>query len=812
MKKRLLYIFTVSCILAACQDTDSLFNSFSQQDGELINVGGISMNDEMEVTVPITRATGDTPGGDPDAAEKQVWLITPLKEGLDITYGKVGEPTTEKVAILKLLNEATGDLILDGPSGNQYAVDKDTKWAAYSFKYRGENADAWWHGNGAHYFEGQYVPLALRYGAGTSNTSSTKETVNATQAPGLHSNQTNKLSNGITTGNYDLLAQYLGMPASTRLSATVARIKLPFRHRLCRVLAYVLIDPALGEGVTLEGYMKSDAEKENKEDDPETTELHFSNVDVLAGVKDEKDASGHHTLTPQWMTARKVIPHFQGERGSINKAGTVLDEDFIVYMDIDTETYYFPTDDEWTSKKNTYATSLAANDNDIEKTEKACKLRKINYGKVPVYDIIARPTYTKIDNVMYDEANVKNNDGTENLDKKKEYLGNHNKIDFDLTLSNGLQYAKEFKFDLDANYQTVVYLRISPESVDYNSSGSELWVNTQTNDNWYGIDNKNGNSLSKAGSSWQRAFTYDKTVEGDLITDGGFYNEITSGEDGTAGQYLSLATWKKYFAQAYEGGEHHGDYFILTSDITIDASELPANFVFTGHLDGNGHIITFTGGGNDVYEVTEKYYLHPGTDLFIYNGSTYTKYLHPSELYICKEVAQAKPIIRKGSSAGGDNTIPGGDDMMEKVNPTPTLADVMSNDIKYYIKNGDGTYTLYVRPSKLYTHRIGANSLFCGLNGIYTTNQETVANPFATGVIWEANVHKEKNDKGTLKEYWVPYKGETSGWRAEVTNTKVMGTMFSIDAVITGNVQNCFDGPAANTKIENHTPEYPIYK
>lgn len=812
MKKKLLYIFSVSCILASCQDTENLFNPFSQQDGELINVGGVTVNDEMKVT---TRATGDDTKGDPEAAEKQEWLITPLKQGLDITYGKVGEPATERVAILKLLDTTTDGYELAGPSNNQYAVDSESKWASYSFKYRvseGEGDIAWWHGNGAHYFEGQYVPQQLRYGAGTGDASSNTTTVNTTKAPGLHSNQTNKLSAGITTGNYELLRQYLGMPASTRLSATVARIKLPFRHRLCRVLAYVLIDPSFGDGVTLEGYMKSDAEKSSKIDDPETTELHFSYVDVLAGVKDEKDGTGHHTLTPQWMTARKVIPHFEGERGSWDKAGKQIDPDFIVYMDIDKETYTFPTDDNWVTKKNTYATSLAANGNDIEKTEKACKIRKINYGKVPVYDIIARPTYTTIDKVMYDEDGVKDNAGAEDLDKKREYLGKTNKIDFDITLSNGLQYSKEFRFDLDANYQTVVYLRISPESVDYNSSGSELWINTQTHDNWYGVDNENGNSLSKAGSSWQRAFTYDSTVDGDVVTDGGFYNENTIGEDGTAGQYLSAATWKKYFAQAYEGGEHHGDYFILTNNITIDASEVPANFVFTGHLDSNGKTITFTGGGSDVYEETIKYRLYPETDLFVYDGSSYTKYIHPSELYICKEIAQAKPIIRKGSSAGDDNTIPGGDDMMEKVNPTPTLAEVMSNDTKYYIKNGDGTYTLYVRPTKLYTHRKGANSLFCGLNGIYTTNQETVPDPFAQGVKWEANVHKEKNDKGTLKEYWVPYKGKASGWRAEVINTKVRGTMFSSDAEITGNVQNCYDGASANTKIENRTPEYPIYK
>lgn len=801
MKKRLLYIFAACSVLTACQELDDIVNSSFEQDGELVNVGGVTVNDEMAVAV--SRASGDVTPVD-DAAEKQEWLITPLKQGLDITYGSVGnEATTERVAILKLLDTTTGDLELAGPSGNQYAVDKDTKWAAYSFKYRSgddANEDAWWHGNGAHYFEGQYVPQPLRFGAVTDKASSTAETVNTTTAPGLHSNQTNKLIGGVTTGNYTLLEQYLGMPAQTRLSATVARIKLPFRHRLCRVLAYVLIDPALGQGVTLEGYKKTQAEKDANEDNPETTELHFSNVDVLAGVEDVASADGHHALTPKWMTARKVVPHFVGERGSKDKTSKDLDENFLVFMDLNDETYTYPTDAEWADKKKAYDDALTAKGN-VADAEKACGIRKINYGKVPVYDIIARPTYKNIDNVMYDEEGVKNADGSVNDTKKREYLAKTNKIDFDITLSNGLQYSKEFTFDLNANVQTVVYLRISPESVDYNSSGSELWVSEKTNDDWYGIDNQNGNSLSKAGSSWQRAYTLGTTVGGDVVTDGGFYNENTTGEDGTANQYLTDATWKKYFAQAYQDGAHHGDYFILHKDINIDASELPANFVFTGHLDAQGHTITFTGGGSEVYEVTTQYSLYPETKLYEKISSAYNEFALP-ELYICNEIAQAKPLSRAA-------TIPAGEGKMEKVDVT--LADVMNSTIDFYTYDSEsGTYTLYTRPSALYTYRTGASALFCGLNGIYTTKQEDVANPYSVPANqWEANVHKEKNSKG---EHWVPYKGEKSGWRAEVINTKVKGTMFSTEAVITGNVQNCYQGSDASTKVENHTPEYPIYK
>lgn len=799
MKKRLLYILATCSVLTACQDMDDIVTPPFEQDGEQINVGGITVTDilDVNVTEPTSRAV------ETDAAEQQKWLITPLKQGLDITYGSVGNARTEEVAILKLQESASTGQELAGPSDNQYAVDIESKWAIYSFKYRkseGKRPDALWSGNGAHYFEGQYVPQNLRYGAGTANTTSTQETVNTTTAPGLHSNQTDKTGTDITTGNYTLLTQYLGMPASFRLAATVARIRLPFRHRLCRVLAYVLIDPGLGADVTLEGYKKTDAEKTSGKDDPETTELHFCNVDVLAGVEDVENDTHHHTLTPKWMSARKVVPHFVGEHGSKDKTGNDLDENFLVYYDLNNETYIFPTNSTWAAKKSAYKAALSAHSGNIEETEKACKIRQINYGKVPVYDIIARPTYTKIENVMYDEEGVKKTDGTEDNDKKKQYLAEKNKIDFDLTLSNGLQYAKEFTFDLDANYQTVVYLRISQESVDYNSSGAELWINETNNDDWYGVDNQNGNSLSMAGSTWQRAFTCDAKVSDDKVTDGGFYNEATPGEDGTAGQYLSANTWKKYFAQAYKGGAHHGDYFILTKDIDIYAEDLPINFKFTGHLDAQGHTITLKNTGvwrTSTIDPFDKL-SQKKTDA---EGNVIDVYEEIPQLYWIKQIAQSK-------TGGVTDGIPEGSYIkfeMDKATP----ADI-TNDMLVFSKDDQGIFHLY---TNRYFYKKTGTALFYGLNGIYTTKQEEAANPYSIPANqWEANVHKEKNDKGTAKEYWVPYKGATSGWRAEVINTKVKGTMFATEAEITGNVQNCFDGADANTKVENRTPEYPKYK
>ena len=166
---------------------------------------------------------------------------------------------------------------------------------------------------------------------------------------------------------------------------------------------------------------------------------------------------------------------------------------------------------------------------------------------------------------------------------------------------------------LDANYQTVVYLRISRESVDYNASGSELWTMASSDDDWYGVDNTLGHSLSIAGSSWQRAFTCGKTISDDNVTDGGFYNESTTPDDGVTGQYLTDATWISKFVKAYEGGDNHGDYFILTKDITIDASLLPEDFVFTGHLDARGKKITLTnmGGRTALFTGLDGVYTNP---------------------------------------------------------------------------------------------------------------------------------------------------------------------------------------------------------
>lgn len=580
--KNYFYIFSIAFVAASCSDKDFVTDDPENKVmGDEIKIGGIETS-ALDVSVSSGSTRADVIKKD---AETIDWLVGPLESGLDIWYWKDGS-SVKDVAILKL--EPSTE------AGKEYATDSDTGWAIYSFTYKTtENGHqsgtpAVWYGNGAHHFEGMYVPDNIRYGSGVIGSGRTElSSVNNTSAKDIITNQSAITTT--TTGvvqNYTFLERYLAMPANTKISATVGRVKLPFYHRLARVLAYVLIDPEMGSNVTLKGFNLT-GEGVNAKDDPTSTSIKFCDVDVLTGVHDTKNADGTHTLTPQWSgmntsPRRKVTPHFWKMSGSMDKEAksiTGCEEHFIMYYDDNTAEYIFPTDDNWADYHKDYGTKTP-------EELKAAKITKTDYGLVPVYDLIVRPTYTSLNNVMYDEEGYSTEAGRQVL------YNNTNIIHFELTLNNDLIYNKEFKFDLDANYQTVVYLRISRESVDYNASGSELWTMASTDDDWYGLDNTLGHSLSKAGSSWQRAFTYGKTISDDVVTDGGFYNESTTPDDGVTGQYLSKTTWIEKFVNAYEGGDNHGDYFILTSDIAIDASKLPENFVFTGHLDARGHTIT----------------------------------------------------------------------------------------------------------------------------------------------------------------------------------------------------------------------------
>ena len=785
----------------------------------------------------------DTRAAAAQDAETVSWLVQPLKQGLDITYGKVGDKRTEKVAILKLESDGTE---------NGYQTDPDSKLAVYSFNYKSNNTKALWYDNGLHYFRGVHVPMRIRYKSDASELENDRTDSNygpITKVTGLTTDQSDDTGTGTDNqlGNYILLSHYLGMPANTRISATVERIKLPFRHRLAHVMAYIIIDPSLN--TTIKGYKKDASGNSIEEEDPKTSSIKFCNVEVLEGVKGEN-------LTPQWKQVRKVIPHFWGEEASL-----------VVYKS-GKETVY--------PKSSKYESIKAAG---------GAGYTEETYTNVPIYDLIVRPTYTSTSTVMYDE---------ENYDTQLSALAaNYNQIDFLISLENGLTYEKSFIFDLDANYETVVYLHITREGVDYNDSGAALWEETKTTDEWYGVDNKNGHTLSQAGSSWQRAYTRRKDSYindgGDKVTDGGYYDEGTTGEDDATGQYLSKATWIKYFSEAYEGGAHHGDYFNLSRDDTIDARSLPDNFVFTGHLDGFGddgkkyYTLTLTHTKTPWkeyvettnYSLTELYdtkpteeYSNAKTTQFSLPSPLYTKTHHdevyytqeecdeenaqhyieyvetPAEYYTSveeynsakgtkytEEVFENLPqedkiktpaVVKKPGDEGYEphysddytpiTTATIKTDAYDEYNQAhPSIADVMSGTTQYYTRSGKAepySYTEYVKPEKLYkiVQRTSGSALFAGLNGTYETNQEKGLTP------WEANVHKETNNGQT---YWLPYKDPVTGtgWRAEVMNLIVKGAkLFTNDAVITGNVDNCKDGADGKDIVPDHIPALPKYK
>ena len=416
------------------------------------------------------------------------------------------------------------------PETDQVAGDS-TK---YSFNYKDENGQesqkpAQWKGNAGHVFHGFYIPEGISNG----------EIGN--QSKSEISNEQNSES------YYDKLWRYLSMPPNHEIMATVGYVRLPFRHRLSRVLAYVLIDPDLKTSI------KDDI-------------ISFENVKVLEKVEG---------TTPKWTTARKVVPHSMGTSGSVNKKLEQTDENFLVFRNTTSNTFVYPTDDAWANVK-------AAYDNNKENSG----YEEINYGKVPCFDIIVRPTYTSSALVMYDE------DMSNGMNAAK-YADETNSIDFVVDLVNGLSYNKTFKFDLDANYQTAVFLRISREKVDYQTMGSELWQQYEATDGYYGVDNDLNHRLSLAGGSWQRA--YRNSSFDPEITDGDFYKE----------QYVAGTKWIEMFKNAVMptdtikasilSDNHWGDYFVLDNDITINTSNLPSDFIFTGHLDGRGHTIVLTG-------------------------------------------------------------------------------------------------------------------------------------------------------------------------------------------------------------------------
>lgn len=846
MKKRK-YIYglvalTLLILLPGCEDHETAIDTLSE-DLNIIHIGGVETATVQTSLGDITtRAAGDNA---PVDAETVDWLLGPLFGGLDITYGAKDKPETQKVAILQLLkkDDENGDISASNIKYSGYTGPNGEKIAEYSFKYRGSDEDAKWYDNGEHYFQGVFVPNKLRYVPANNESLVTVNGASSTKAPNLKTDQSKDVTDNVDA-NYTLLERYLGMPADAYIHATVGRIKLPFRHRLARVQAYVLIDPTMGSDVTVKGY-KKDADGNNvSKEDATTSAIRFCNVKVLAGVKEVDETNGHATLTPQWDNARKAIPHFVGESGSKNSLGEVKDENFIMYYNTELKTYIFPTDDEnWVTANSAwnsaYTTALGAGTSDEDKRKAADKAdaasgyKRTLYGKVPVYDLIVRPTYKSEEMVMYDEEDVVN--------KRSELAAQTNKIDFEITLNNGLEYTKEFEFDLDANHQNVVYLRINRESIDYNSSGAEVWKEDTYNDGYYGVNNQNGNTLSFAGSSWQRAYRIGSTNPG--ITDGHYYGQDDATDDNKVQdddampwypQYVDQTKWIEMFAEAHAGGLHHGDYFVLDSDITIDARQLPDNFVFTGHLDGQDHTITLTNGGepwdepNYTYDESTNY---SASKLYVMEGAEYIEF-HLPQLYTytpavkyTEETAAAENASHQKKDENGvpmvdenkNPVYPDGytpvhaEDIItpESWNPAnPTLAEVKQNSTTYYEMKDGGTYEVYKADFTFYEYvnhpipHTSGSTLFAGLNGAYDA------------AIGEANVHKEGN-------IYVPYVDATSktGWRAEVINTKISGAdLFPTDAIKTGKydvtkvsgyIYNCWKG---SERIMPHTPTLPKYK
>ena len=532
MKKRILYMAMMAAAFASCQD-NTIETEYPHDASLDIKVGSIDCGSADAVVVENITKSATTRAS--QKAEEVEWLKDPLLKGIDVSYYlRSDENKNTSTAVLKLL-----------PETHQVAGDS-TK---YSFNYKDEKGQetqkpAQWKGNAGHVFHGFYIPEGISNG----------EIGN--QSESEISNEPNAES------YYDKLWRYLSMPPNHEIMATVGYVRLPFRHRLSRVLAYVLIDPDLKTSI------KDDI-------------ISFENVKVLEKVEG---------TTPQWTTARKVVPHSMGTSGSVNKKLEQTDENFLVFRNTTSNTFVYPTDDAWANVK-------AAYDNNKENSG----YEEINYGKVPCFDIIVRPTYTSSALVMYDE------DMSNGMNAAK-YADETNSIDFVVDLVNGLSYNKTFKFDLDANYQTAVFLRISREKVDYQTMGSELWQQYEATDGYYGVDNDLNHRLSLAGGSWQRAYRNSSFDPG--ITDGDFYKE----------QYVDGTKWIEMFKNAVMptdtikanilSDNHWGDYFVLDKDITIDVSKFPADFIFTGHLDGRGHTIELTGergylfdGLNGTYDV-----------------------------------------------------------------------------------------------------------------------------------------------------------------------------------------------------------------
>ena len=735
MRQHKLMGWGCALLLTACSEAlPPEIDPGEAQPGQAIQVGGVVMPG-LSVQVE-TKAAKETP------AEEVAWLKTPLTEGLDVFYG-LREKFHEKTENAKLRWKGS-----EGTGGT----------GEYTFYKAGTETPAQWLGNGSHLFRGVYVPSAVR---------AVGETAPADR-PWVKDQSPEATTENPTTTNYDHLNHYLAMRANLQIAATLGRIQLPYHHRLARVLTVVLIDPELsieeGQRVTLRGY------NAGGKDNPQSTWIRMDRVDVLDYVSSSPAARAEGAVTmwhPRWTTARNVIPHFFGEVGSLDKDFQKLHDDLLVFRDTKTDDLYFPTTDGWDAMRKTYlACYNKYKDTYPVQAELEAQIKKetgltcINYKQAPCYDLIIQPTYTSEAMVMYDEA--------ENIDTgntRKELAARTNGITYVAELSNGLRYSERIEIDLDAGYQTVVYLRIDREQVDFNQTVAEEWRMVEKADGYYGVNNQHGDRLSIAGGSWQRAYRVGKLDV--TITDGSAYNENgnpdhyqESGETHRDGQYLTDAKWMEAFFAATASGKHHGDYFVLTKDITIDVSTIPTNFVFTGHLDGRGHTITLTGTRPS----------DSGTTGSTTGGGTEEGGTTPGE---------GNALSEEGSTSAGTGTEGAGSEGSGSTGSGTTEGSGSEGSTEGSGSTGSTEGSGSTGGSEAGGTTPGTPTpepvryLFDGLNGTYEAAAGT------------ANVHEENN--GTL----VPLKG----YRAELMNVTIKGGhLFSPAATTTtGYVVGCSD-------------------
>ena len=209
--------------MASCTQHDE---ALLDNDDNIIHVGGVDAGNLLTATAA-TRAVSE-----PVAAESLDWLKLGLASGMDITYFTNDK---QQKARLTLQLDADGKPVQSDGNITVYHLN------AYNADNKLTNVPAKWLDNGAHTFQGVYIPEEL-------------EKQNATQ-------------------DNDDLEHYTAIPQSTSISATVGRITIPFQHRLARVQAYVLIDDTLN--AKLKGYQAGDKHDSNQ------TMLRFCQVQML---------------------------------------------------------------------------------------------------------------------------------------------------------------------------------------------------------------------------------------------------------------------------------------------------------------------------------------------------------------------------------------------------------------------------------------------------------------------------------------------------------------------------------------------------